>query len=71
MATAPVAVLEAATAAAEVAIVAVVAAVAVAAAEAAAVGAAARAVGRWQQLGRRREQWVSCWCDCNGASSSV
>ncbi len=67
----PVAVLEAATAAAEAVIVAVAAAVVVAAAEAAAVGAAAGAVGRWQQLGRWREQWVSCRCNGNGASSSV
>jgi hypothetical protein len=69
---APVAVLEAAKAAAEAAIVAVAAAVAAAAAEeAAAVGAAAGAVGRWQQLGRRQEQWGSCRCNGNGASSSV
>jgi hypothetical protein len=68
---APVAVLEAATAAAEVAIVAVEAAVAAAAAEAAVMGAASGAVGRWQQLGQQREQWGSCRCDCNGASSRV
>jgi hypothetical protein len=68
---APVAVLEAAMAAAEVVIVAVAAAVAAAAAEAAAVGAAAGAVGRWQQLGQRRKQWGSCRCNGNGTSSSV
>jgi hypothetical protein len=68
---APVAVLEAAMAAAEAAIVVVAAAEAAAAAKAAAVGAAAGAVGRWQQLGRRREQWGSCQCDGNGTSSSV
>jgi hypothetical protein len=67
---APVAVLEAATAAAEKAIVAIAAAVAAAAAEAA-VGAAAGAVGRWQQLGQQREQWGGCRCDGNGASSRV
>jgi hypothetical protein len=67
----PVAVLEAATAAAEAVIVAVAAAVAAAAAKAAAVGAAAGAVGQWQQLGRRQEQWGSCQCNGNGASSSV
>ncbi len=71
VAMAPVAVLEVATAAAEAEIVAVEAAVAAAAAEAAAVGAAAGAVGRWQQLGQWREQWGSCRCDGNGASSSV
>jgi hypothetical protein len=68
---APVAVLEAARAAVEAAIVAVAAAVAAAAAEAATVGAAAGAVGQWQQLGRQREQWGSCRCNGNGASSSV
>jgi hypothetical protein len=66
-----VAVLEAATTAAEAAIVAVAAAVVAVAAEAAAVGAAAGVVGQWQQLGRWREQWGSCQCDGNGASSSV
>jgi hypothetical protein len=68
---APVAVLEVATAAVEVAIVTVVGAVVAEAAEAAAVGAAAGAVGQWQQLGRQREQWGSCQCNGNGASSSV
>jgi hypothetical protein len=67
----PVAVLEVATAAAEAAIGAVAAAVTVAAAEAAAVEAAAGAVGWWQQLGRRREQWGSFQCNGNGNSSSV
>jgi hypothetical protein len=67
----PVAVLEAAMAAAEAAIVAVAAAVGAATAEVAAVGAAAGAVERWQQLGQQREQWGSCRCNGNGASSSV
>jgi hypothetical protein len=51
--------------------VAVAAAVVALAAEAAIMGAAAGAVGRWQQLGWWREQWGSCKCNGNGASSSV